>query len=151
MTGHDALEARLRGIVSHLDGVPPLVDEGARAAFGWRTIDADLAELMRDSADELAEAGVRGPGGARQLSFESPALGIELEVVETGPRVRRVEGQLLPPGEATVMVERPDGEPAVSVRADELGRFVLDGLRAGVVRLHVLLRDAQIAVPWTAI
>ena len=151
MTGHDALEARLRGIVSHLDPVPQLVDEGARAAFGWRTIDADLAELMRDSADELAEAGVRGPGGPRQLSFESPALGIELEVVETGPRVRRVEGQLLPPGEATVMVERPDGEPAVSVRADELGRFVLDGLRAGVVRLHVLLRDAQIAVPWTAI
>jgi len=151
MTGHDALEARLRGIVSHLDGVPPLVDEGARAAFGWRTIDADLAELMRDSADELTEAGVRGPGGARQLSFESSALGIELEVVETGPRVRRVEGQLLPPTAATVALERPDGEPAVSVQADELGRFVLDGLRAGVVRLHVLLRDAQVAVPWTAI
>ena len=147
----DELEARLRAVVGHVDPVPATVDEGARAAFGWRTIDQDLAELLRDSADEAVEAGVRGPGGARQLSFESPALGIELEVVETGPRVRRVEGQLLPPGEATVMVERPDGEPAVSVRADELGRFVLDGLRAGVVRLHVLLRDAQIAVPWTAI
>lgn len=151
MTGHDALEARLRAVVSHLDPVPQLVDDGARAAFGWRTIDADLAELMRDSADELAEAGVRGPGGARQLSFESSALGIELEVVETGPRVRRVEGQLLPPTAATVALERPDGEPAVSVQADELGRFVLEGLRAGVVRLHVLLRDAQVAVPWTAI
>jgi len=151
MTGHDALEALLRAVVSHLDPVPQLVDDGARAAFGWRTIDADLAELMRDSADELAEAGVRGPGGARQLSFESSALGIELEVVETGPRVRRVEGQLLPPTAATVALERPDGEPAVSVQADELGRFVLDGLRAGVVRLHVLLRDAQVAVPWTAI
>ena len=77
MTGHDALEARLRGIVSHLDGVPPLVDEGARAAFGWRTIDADLAELMRDSADELAESRissaksasiVRQPNAARAPS-----------------------------------------------------------------------------------
>ena len=49
------------------------------------------------------------------------------------------------------MVERPDGEPAVSVQADELGRFVLEELRAGAVRLHVLLRSAQIAVPWTSI
>jgi hypothetical protein len=147
---HDELEARLRAVVGHIDPVPSLVDEGARAAFGWRTIDEDLAELMRDSADELAEAGVRGPGGARQLSFESPALGIELEVVATGPRSRRIEGQLLPPAAATVRVERP-GEDAVSVQADELGRFVLEELRAGAMRLHVLLRGAQIAVPWTSI
>lgn len=144
------LEDRLRAVVGRMDPVPELVDEAARAAFGWRTIDADLAELLHDSADELAEAGVRGPGGARQLSFESPALGIELEVVSTGPRSRRVEGQLLPPSAATVKVERP-GEESVSVQADELGRFVLDGLRAGAVRLHVLLRGAQIAVPWTSI
>ena len=148
---NDDLEMRLRAVGGKVDPVPALVDEGARAAFGWRTIDEDLAELMRDSADELAEAGVRGPGDARQLSFESPQLGIELEIVTTGPRSRRVEGQLLPPTAATVTVERPDGEPAVSVEADELGRFVLDGLRAGAVRLHVLLRSAQIAVPWTSI
>ena len=35
--------------------------------------------------------------------------------------------------------------------ADELGRFVLDGLRAGVVRLHVVLQGTQIAIPWTTI
>ncbi len=150
MNEHDTLEARLRTVVGHLDPVPALVDDAARAAFGWRTIDEDLAELMRDSADEGVEAGVRGADGPRQLSFESPALGIELEVVSTGPRERRVEGQLLPPSEATVTIERP-GEDSVSVQADELGRFVLDGLRAGVVRLHVLLRGAQIAVPWTSI
>lgn len=146
----DELEARLRAVVGHVDPVPPLADEAARAAFGWRTIDADLAELLRDSADEAVEAGVRGPGAARQLSFQSPALGIELEVVATGPRERRIEGQLLPPAAATVQLERP-GEEAVSVTTDELGRFVLDGLRAGAVRLHVLLGGAQIAVPWTTI
>jgi hypothetical protein len=147
----DELQARLRAVVERLDPVPGPVHDGARAAFGWRTLEADLAELMRDSADERVEAGVRSGGGPRQLSFESPALGIELEIVATGPRVRRVEGQLLPPTAATVTVERPDGEPAVSVVADELGRFVLDGLRAGAVRLHVLLTGAQIAVPWTSI
>ena len=153
MTDKDAAtEAELRAIVSHMDPVPQLLDDAARGAFTWRTVDAELAELMRDSADAEEEAGalVRGGGGLRQLSFESPRLGIELEVVATGPRVRRLDGQLLPPASATVTIERP-GEDGLSVQADELGRFSLDGLRAGVVRLHVALRGAQIAIPWTTI
>ena len=88
---------------------------------------------MRDSAEASEEeAGmlVRGGHGPRQLSFESPRLGIELEVTATGPRERRLEGQLLPPAAAMVTVERP-GEDGLSVQADELGRFVLDGLKAG--------------------
>ena len=93
----------------------------------------------------LNETFERG-GGPRQLSFESPQLAIELEVTETGPRERRVAGQLLPPEEATVLLERPGVDP-VSVQADDLGRFVLEGLLAGVVRLRV----GAIAIPWTAI
>jgi hypothetical protein len=151
MTDHDAItEAELRAMFSQVDPVPQRLDDAARTAFTWRTVDAELADLMRDSAEEEAGALVRSGGGPRQLSFESPRLGIELEVVATGPRERRLEGQLLPPGSATVTVERP-GEGGVSVQADELGRFVLEGMRAGVVRLHVMLRGAQIAVPWTTI
>ena len=78
MTDKDATtEAELRAIFAHLDPVPPLLDDAARAAFSWRTVDAELAELMRDSADAEEEAGalVRGGGGPRQLSFESPRLG----------------------------------------------------------------------------
>ena len=141
MTSDATTEAELRAIFGHLDPVPQLLDEAARAAFTWRTVDAELAELMRDSAEAEDEAGllVRSGGGPRQLSFESPLLGIELEVTATGPRERRLDGQLLPPGAATVTIERP-GEDGFSVQADDLGRFVLDGLRAGVVRLHVALR-----------
>jgi hypothetical protein len=145
-------EAELRALFGRLDPVPPLLQDAARAAFTWRTVDAELAELMRDSA-EVEEEGallVRGADGPRQLSFESPRLGIELEVTATGPRERRLTGQLLPPAPATVTIERP-GEDGLSVQADELGRFVLDGLRAGAVRLHVALRGAQIAIPWTSI
>jgi hypothetical protein len=147
----DWLEDRLRAIVAAVDPVPPGVSEAARASLTWRTVDEELAELMRDSADEGTSVLVRsGLATARQLSYESPRVGIELEVVETGPRERRLEGQLLPPGSATVTVERP-GEDSISVQTDELGRFVIDSLRAGVVRLHVLLRGIQIAVPWTTI
>jgi hypothetical protein len=154
MTDKEATtEAELRAIFGHLDPVPQLLQDGARAAFTWRTVDAELAELMRDSAEAEEEAGalVRSGGhGPRQLSFESPRWGIELEVTATGPRERRLEGQLLPPAAATVTVERP-GEDGVSVQADDLGRFVLEGLKAGVVRLHIALRGAQIAIPWTTI
>ena len=151
MTDNDATtEAELRAIFSHLDPVPQLLDAAARSAFTWRTVDDELADLMRDSAEEEAGALVRSGSGPRQLSFESPRLGIELEVVATGPRERRLDGQLLPPAAATVTVQRP-GEDPLSVQADELGRFSLDGLRAGVVRLHVALRGAQIAIPWTTI
>ena len=155
MTDDDATtEAELRTLFAHMDPVPQLLDDAARAAFTWRTVDAELAELMRDSADaaDEEEAGmlVRGGRGLRQLSFESPRLGIELEVTATDARSRRLEGQLLPPASATVTIERP-GEDGVSVQTDELGRFVLDGLRAGVVRLHVALRGTQIAIPWTTI
>ena len=88
-------ESDLRRLFNHLDPVPPLLDEAARSAFAWRTVDEELAELMRDSADAEEEAGllVRGPSGPRQLSFESPRMGIELEVVQTGDRfaARRTE------------------------------------------------------------
>jgi hypothetical protein len=80
------------------------------------------------------------------LSFESPKVGIELEVTATGPRERRLAGQLLPPAAALVRLERP-GEDELSVEADELGRFVLEGVGAGAMRLHVL----QTASPWTSI
>jgi hypothetical protein len=147
MTDKDAItEAELRAIFKQVDPVPALLDDAARAAFSWRTVDDELAELMRDSAEEEAGALVRSGRGPRQLSFESPQLGIEIEVVDTGPRERRLQGQLLPPAAAEVTVERP-GEDPVRVQADELGRFVLEGLKAGALRLRV----AQVAVPWTTI
>lgn len=135
----DDTEARLRALFAQADPVPPLLDEAARAAFAWRTIDAELAELLEDAAL------VRGGDGPRQLSFEAPSLGIELEVVATGARSRRVTGQLLPAEPATVRVERP-GTDVSEVAADELGRFELE-LPAGVVRLLV----GRVATDWVTI
>ena len=48
--------------------VPDRVVAGARAAWTWRTIDQELAELVFDSAVELT--GVRSEDTARQLTFQ---------------------------------------------------------------------------------
>ena len=52
------------------DPVPDRVTDGARAAWTWRTIDQELAELVFDSAAELT--GVRSEDTARQLTFRAP-------------------------------------------------------------------------------
>jgi hypothetical protein len=59
----DPLVAELRTLVARVDPVPPLVTQVAKAALGWRRLDADLAELLSDSALETeALALARGPG-----------------------------------------------------------------------------------------
>jgi hypothetical protein len=148
--GDEMLIEELRAVIGRVDPVPPRLDEAARGAFTWRTVDAELAELMLDSADaESAELLVRGAAGPRQLSFESPRLAVELEVVDAGPRERRLEGQLLPPAAASVTVEQDAGRRAVE--ADELGRFAVDGLSAGPARLRIAIAGGEVTLPWTAL
>ncbi len=82
------------------DPVPDRVIEGARAAWTWRTIDEELAELVFDSAAELT--GVRSEDTARQLTFRAPGMEIEVMIVDEASR--RIVGQLVPPGTFTVQL-----------------------------------------------
>lgn len=150
----EAIFEELRGLIARADPVPERLDEAARAAFTWRTIDAELAELMQDSAELDAGALALRSGtatGPRLLSFESPRVAIEAEVTVTGPRERRLVGQIVPPVAATVTVEQ--GGVRLTVEADELGRFAFDRLGAGPARLRAALPDGgmEVATPWTAL
>jgi hypothetical protein len=132
----DALLEELRALVGRLDPVPPSVLEGARAAYTWRTIDAELMELTRDSATEASTepALVRAVTGPRLLVFESDGLSIELEVsVEPDQRLRLV-GQIVPPARVVIEVEQSGG--TVTTESDELGRFMIGGLNTGPARLR---------------
>jgi hypothetical protein len=149
----EAIFTELRELIARTDPVPERLDEAARAAFTWRTIDAELAELMQDSAeiDEGALA-LRGAAtGPRLLSFESPRLAIEAEVTVLGPRERRLVGQIVPPVAASLTLEQ--GGVRLTAQADELGRFAFDRVGAGPVRLRAALPDGgmEVATPWTAI
>jgi hypothetical protein len=50
----DDLEIRLSRALDASDPIPEHVLEAARAAIGWRTIDAELAELLHEDSKELA-------------------------------------------------------------------------------------------------
>lgn len=130
-THADVLDA-LRRALDTVDPPPPHVIDNARDAYVWHGIDAELAELVYDSADAAA-AGVRGAEAARQVTFRAPGLEIEVEVVSE--RVRIVVGQLVPPQPATI--ELRQGERTRRVDADPLGRFTFDDVAPGAVKLTV--------------
>jgi hypothetical protein len=128
------------------DPVPEPVLEGARAAWTWRTIDQELAELVFDSAAELT--GVRSEDIARQLTFRAPGMEIEVMVVDEASR--RVVGQLVPPGTFTVQLQTSD-DVLREETADRLGRFSFDAVPPGPVRLAVIDPDGThvVTTEWT--
>jgi hypothetical protein len=116
MDEDSALEDQLRRAADLLDPVPPSALQAALAAFTYRTVDAELAELTFDSLAESAP--VRGGEQPRFLTFRTGSRTIEIEI--TGPP-RRIVGRLSPPEPAGVEIRHPAGTSAVT--ADALGRF----------------------------
>ena len=101
------LEIRLSRALDASDPVPEHVLEAARAAIGWRTIDAELAELLHEDSKELA--GVRGDEtGPRHLTFA--AGDVELELMLARDRDTRIDGQLVPRPRARAERSRPGPE-----------------------------------------
>jgi hypothetical protein len=133
----EALFAHLTRVVRSIDEVPEEVLDAARSSYTWRTIDAELAEIAYDSLlDEDALDRVRSGAQPRQITFESSDLTIELEVTVISDR-RRIVGQLIPTQPAAVEIRHPSGQ--VSVEADELGRFMAEGIIVGPVSLGCTL------------
>lgn len=131
-THADVLDA-LRRALDAVDAPPPHVVANARDAYLWHDIDAELAELVYDSATAARAVGVRSAEAARQVTFRAPGLEIEVEVVSEQARV--VVGQLVPPQPA--IIELRQGKHTVRVDADPLGRFTFDDVVPGAVKLTV--------------
>ena len=127
---YDEMLGRLGRLAAALDPVPHRVVEAARASAAWQTIDAELAELVYDSVVDEELVGARG-GSARQLTFESPEVTVELEVAAGSGRIN---GQLIPSREAEVEVRHPGG--SVTVRADRLGHFRADDVPSGPISVR---------------
>jgi hypothetical protein len=131
----DALLAELRSVVGRVDPVPPGMVAAARAGFGWRTIDAELARLTHDSVvDTDRMALVRGVGAPELLTFEGPGLTVEVETLATAAGGLRLLGQLVPAQAGQVEIRHAGG--TTTVDADAMGRFAAEGVRTGPVSLR---------------
>jgi hypothetical protein len=118
--GDDRLVEALRRALAEADEVPTEVVAAARAAWTWRTIDAELAALVHDSTlDDQELAGVRGATVRAELHRRRalPRAGggrgrrppVDRRSGDAGPRARLIlEG-------ATAA--------AVDLAVDALGRF----------------------------
>ena len=139
----ELLMNELRALFAEVDPVPPLVTETAKASLGWRRLDADLAELLSDSAlEEQAFALTRSrEAPARAVTFSSGKLTIDIEV-HVNDECRTLLGQLSPPAQATIEIQTT-AETPVTAEADRLGRFRVRLPVGGPVRLRVLGADGR--------
>jgi hypothetical protein len=126
-----------------VDPVPDEVAAYAKAALGWRRIDAELAELLVDSRLEaLATRSVSE--AARSLTFRASDLDVDVELEPDDAGVSLL-GQLAPAGSARIEAQRDDGTTVATADADELGRFRLM-LEAGA-RVRLIVRREPPAAP----
>jgi hypothetical protein len=140
----DELLGGLRELFDRVDPPPQEVTEFARAALGWRSLEADLAELLEDSALEtgLATATRSGAATSRRLSFRGAELAIEVEVGPEAEGSRRVMGMLVPAsGMVTIEVQELEGGILATVETDVLGRFRLELPDARRIRFRVARSD----------
>lgn len=142
----DELLAALGAAVAEADDVDERRRRAARAAFTWRTVDAELAELLHDSALD-AGAAVRSGGSddeaePRSLSFGSGGLALEVEYDGTD-----VVGQVVPPAEASLHLHQPDGGEVV-VEVDAAGFFRVPDVATGPTRFVARFADRTLTSPW---
>ncbi|RKT73551.1 hypothetical protein DFJ66_6888 [Saccharothrix variisporea] len=143
----EVLLAELRAALAEARDVPAGFAEAARAAYTWRTVDAELMLLTSyDSIldGQLAER-ARAAVTARQLVFDAEGISVQVEVTEAG-----VAGQVLParPGRVELLTATGVVEEA---ELDELGCFLLGPPPPGPVRLRIEADGTFVVTDWVCV
>lgn len=144
---HDPEDVRwlelVRDALSDASVVPPSVREAGYAAYAWRTIDAELAELTFDSTrSDPALAGSRSnQAPLRSLTFSSSAITIELEVEPNA-----LLGQLVPAQTGSVIILLRDGTSS-TVPVLDLGCFAIEPIPDQPFRIQ-LDGDSRTVTDW---
>jgi hypothetical protein len=151
----DILLGDLRRIAGVVDGPPAGVLAAARAAYLARDLDGELAMLTGDSriAEDSAYEPVRTDPAPAQghwlLSFEGGGVQVDMEVDEYNGRLR-VIGQFSGASGDDYHLESAGGRRRIDV--DSLGRFILDDVTHGPIRLKCHSTDgAPVTTVWVTI
>ncbi len=142
----DALDAdvldRLDALHDLVDGPPPGFTDLMVFAVAAHGLEVELARLEEEVAAPAARAGEEA---TRSMTFEADSLSILLRVVDAGEDRVRLDGWLAPTVHAVVELRRPDGTHD-RVESGDDGRFVLDGVRRGLVQVVVRRESVTAAV-----
>jgi hypothetical protein len=140
----DHIDADILGQVARvhalIDPPPADLNERVRFAIAVENIDVEVARLAEEI---LAGSGARGVERVRTITFESTSLTIMVTVADAGAGGVRLDGWLAPAGRRRVDLRAggPGGEGQTggsrSVVADDVGRFVFDGVDHGLIQLLV--------------
>jgi hypothetical protein len=143
----EKLLAMLRKGLANSDAVPSDVAAFAKAAFTWRDIDAELAELDFDSADEEVPAGVRSSTTLRMISFQAGQWMIDIEYDEAAGRLI---GATSPPARYTV--ELHTSGASFTTESDDMGRFTADGIARGPLGMVLrFIRGQVVKTQWVVL
>ena len=152
MSKHDqdkdsGLIAALRDGLAASDPVPSDVKEFAKAAFSWRELDAELAELEYDSVEEEIPAGVRSSTVVRMMSFQAGRWMIDIEYDETAGRLM---GATSPPARYTVELHTAGARFAIE--SDDSGRFTAEDVVRGPLAMVLRFADGEVVkTPWVVL
>ena len=153
----DALLGELQGLLARVDPMPPQLMDQVRRSFCWRTIDAELAELAFDSLTDHGSALAIRTGAdpalePRMLGFgaivRGEDLSIEVEVNYEAAQCALV-GQIFPAG-ATVVEVQAGGGGSTESSIDEFGRFFIEPVPCGPVRLRVEHAGRVVQTAWVS-
>jgi hypothetical protein len=123
-----------------LDPIPDHLAVAARDAFTWRLADAQLAELLFDSASD-ALTGVRGATrNRRSFRFGAGDAVIRVHLTQAS-MIMMIEPPLSV--ECRVVTE----ESSEAHRTDELGELVLDAPELPL-RIEIDLPGGTVVTPW---
>ena len=145
----EQLFAALEDALREARDVPRHFIETGKAAFAWRTVDAELAAITYDSAADNRQpigATTRAERAAlRELTFSTPRLRIHLQVTDEA-----LHGQIVPPQQCDIEVRRANASPHL-IRTDEDGWFTVRPIPIGSFRLLCRSAGCTALTDWLAV